>query len=100
MSQLMCLLCLSWYLLLFFFFFFFFFFRCLRTVGWLSPDIFLLVQIVFGSGWLIGFYGISTFVGYLTPNSVYMYVPFTNEYLVGKIFYKQDFTRLHMINQF
>ena len=23
-------------------------------------------------GWLFGFYGISTFVGYLTPNSVYM----------------------------
>ena len=24
-------------------------------------------------GWLVGFYGVSTFVGYLTPNSVYMY---------------------------
>ena len=52
-------------------------------------------------GWLIGcFYGVSTFVGYLTPNSVYIYIPFTNKYLVGKIFYKQDFTCLHMINQF
>ena len=51
-------------------------------------------------GWLVGFYGVSTFVGYLTPNSVYMYIPLTNEYLVGKIFYKQDFTCLHMINQF
>ena len=60
--------------------------------------------------WLFGFYGVSTFVGYLTPNSVclslslyiyiYIYIPFTNEYLVGKIFYKQDFTCLHMINQF
>ena len=50
--------------------------------------------------WLVGFYGVSTFVGYLTPNSVYMYIPFTNEYLVGKIFHKQDFTCLHMINQF
>ena len=49
---------------------------------------------------LVGFYDVSTFVGYLTPNSVYMYIPFTNEYLVGKIFYKQDFTCLHMINQF
>ena len=28
------------------------------------------------------------------------YIPFTNEYLVGKIFFKQDFIRLHMINQF
>ena len=26
-------------------------------------------------------------------------MPFTNEYLVGKIFYKLDFTCLHMINQ-
>ena len=51
-------------------------------------------------GWLVGFYGVSTFLGYLTPNSVYMYTPFTNEYLVAKIFYKQDFTCLHMINQF
>ena len=24
-------------------------------------------------GWLFGFYGVSTFVGYLTPNSVYTY---------------------------
>ena len=46
------------------------------------------------------FYGVSTFVGYLTPNSVYMYMHLTNEYLVGKIFYKQYFTCLHMINQF
>ena len=51
-------------------------------------------------GWLVGFYGVSTFVGYLTPNSVYTYIHLTNEYLVGKIFYKQDFTCLHMINQF
>ena len=50
-------------------------------------------------GWLFVFYGVSTSVGYLTPNSVYMYIPFTNEYL-GKIFYNQDFTCLHMINQF
>ena len=38
MSQLMCLLCLSWYLLLFCFFE-----RCLRAVGWLFPDIFLII---------------------------------------------------------
>ena len=25
-------------------------------------------------GWLVGFYGISTFVGYLMQNSVYMYI--------------------------
>ena len=50
-------------------------------------------------GWLFGFYGVSTFVGYLTPNYVHMYILFTNEYLVGKIFLKQDFTCLHMINQ-
>ena len=29
-----------------------------------------------------------------------MYIHLTNEYLVGKIFYKQDFTFLRMINQF
>ena len=50
--------------------------------------------------WLFGFYGVSTFVGYLTSNSVYMYIPFTNIYLVGKIFYKQYLIFLHMINQF
>ena len=50
-------------------------------------------------GWLVGFYGISTLVGYLTPNSVYMYIHSTKD-LVGKFFYKQDFTCLHMINQF
>ena len=48
-------------------------------------------------GWLFGFYGVSTFVGYLKPNSVNMHIPFTNEYLVGKIFYEQDFICLHMI---
>ena len=52
------------------------------------------------AGWLFGLYGVSTFVGHLTPNSVYMYIPFSNEYLVGNIFYKQYFTSLHMINQF
>ena len=25
-------------------------------------------------GWLFGFYGASTVIGYLTPNSVYMYI--------------------------
>ena len=25
-------------------------------------------------GWLVGFNGISTFVGYLMPNSIYMYI--------------------------
>ena len=29
-----------------------------------------------------------------------MQIPFTIEHLVGKIFYEQDFTCLHMINQF
>ena len=51
--------------------------------------------ILFLVGWLFGFYGVSTFVGYLTPNSVYIYIPFTNEYLVGKIVYKKDFICLH-----
>ena len=57
-------------------------------------------EIIWLFGWLFGFYGVSTLVGYLMPNSVYMYIPFTNECLVGNIFYKQDFTCLHMINQF
>ena len=30
---------------------------------------------------------------------IYIYIPFTNEYL-SKIFYEQDFTCLHVINQF
>ena len=25
-------------------------------------------------GWLVGFYGISTLIGYLMPNPVYMYM--------------------------
>ena len=25
-------------------------------------------------GWLVGFYGIQTFLGHLTPDSVYMYI--------------------------
>ena len=43
--------------------------------------------------WLVGFYGISTFVGYITPSSDYM-----NEYLVGKILCGQDFICSHMIH--
>ena len=31
-----------------------------QTVGYLMPERL--------DGWLLGFYGISTFVGYLTPN--------------------------------
>ena len=34
----------------------------------LKPNIHNLV------GWLFGFYGISTLIGYLTPNSVYIYI--------------------------
>ena len=59
-----------------------------------------------GFGWLFGFYGISILVGYLTPNSVYIYIYIystkdflTNTY-VGNIFCKQDFICLHKINQF
>ena len=52
------------------------------------------------SHYIVLFYGVSTFVGYSTPNSVYIHIPFTNEYLVGRIFYKQDFTCLHLINSF
>ena len=31
-------------------------------------------------GYLFGFYGVSTFVGYLTPNSVYMYIYSTKDF--------------------
>ena len=31
-------------------------------------------------GWLVGFYGLSTFVGYLMPNSVYMYIHSTKDF--------------------
>ena len=31
-------------------------------------------------GWLVGFYGVSTFVGYLTPNSVYMDIHLTKDF--------------------
>ena len=62
----------------------------------------------FGLVWLVwlvvGSCGVSTFVDYLTPNSVYMYIHsnqrFLNEYLVGKTFYKQDFICLYMIISF
>ena len=52
-------------------------------------------------GWLVGFYGISTFIGYLMPNSVYIYnLRFLNEYPVDKILEKQDLIRLYTINWF
>ena len=31
-------------------------------------------------GWVSGFYGVSTFVGYLTPNSVYIYIHSTKDF--------------------
>ena len=31
-------------------------------------------------GWLFGFYGVSTFVGYLMPTSVYMYIHSTKDF--------------------
>ena len=30
--------------------------------------------------WLVGFYSVSTFVGYLTPSSVYMYIHSTKDF--------------------
>ena len=33
-------------------------------------ELILMVRV----GWLFGFYGISTFVGHSTPNSVYIYI--------------------------
>ena len=51
-----------------------------------GPDSFVVYSDRVGC-WLVGFYGESTFVGYLTPNSVYMYIHLTSEYLVNKIFY-------------
>ena len=42
-------------------------------------------------GWLFGFYVISTFVGHLTPNSVYIHTYSTKDFKtnikVGRIFY-------------
>ena len=38
-----------------------------KLVGWLV-------------GWLVEFYGVSTFVGYLTLNSVYMYIHSTKDF--------------------
>ena len=36
---------------------------------------------------LVGFYGISTIVGHLTPNPIYTYIKYIilNEYFIGKI---------------
>ena len=42
---------------------------------WYSDSMQKFLQLynpIFRFGWLLGFYGISTFVGYLTPNSVYI----------------------------
>ena len=36
--------------------------------------------------WLFGFYGVTTSVGYLTLNSVDMYIHSTKDYLAGKMF--------------
>ena len=43
----------------------------------------LLLDPHYSPGWLSGFYGISTFVGYLMPNSVYMYIHSTKDFLVN-----------------
>ena len=55
-------------------------------------------------GWFVGFYGVSTFVGLFNAKfCLYVHTfnqRFLNEYLLGKIFYKQDSICLHMINQF
>ena len=37
-------------------------------------SVFWVAEEIQGFGWLLGFYGISTFVGYSTPNSVYIYI--------------------------
>ena len=42
--------------------------------------LFLVLEFLLLVGWLFGFYGISTFVGYLTPNSVYMYRHSTKDF--------------------
>ena len=43
----------------------------------------LLLDPHYSPGWLFGFYGVSTFVGYLTPNSVYMIIHSTKYFLVN-----------------
>ena len=40
-----------------------------QVIGWKNIKIDWLV------GWLVGFYGISTLVGYLIPNALYTYSP-------------------------
>ena len=42
----------------------------IRQIGFLhESSVYFLVV-----GWLLGFYGISFFVGYSTPNSLYIYI--------------------------
>ena len=64
----------------------------------LAQDIFKVGQI----GWLVVWvlWRINLCRLFNPKFCLYIYIPFTNEYLVGKIFYKQDFTCLHMINRF
>ena len=39
-----------------------------ETMGETMKDIWIWIDVWFGLVWFGGFYGISTFVGYLTPN--------------------------------
>ena len=50
----------------------------------------------FDSCWLFGFYGMSTFVGYFTPNSVYIYILNNSPYVKkpGKWFKDENIQRI------
>ena len=39
-----------------------------------------MVKVFFSGCWLFRFYGVSTFVGYSTPNSVFMYIHSTKDF--------------------
>ena len=57
----------------------FFWVRCYTKIRYSQPlHWFINLRTVFAHllGWLVGLYGISTFIGYLTPNRFYAYRPF------------------------
>ena len=52
----------------------FFFLHVIAFFSYLIPAVLFHILLGWLFGWLVGFYCISTFVGYLTANSVYMYI--------------------------
>ena len=46
--------------------------------------VYIYIYILNMNGWLIGFYGIATFVGYLVPNPIHTYIQYKHKKSVNE----------------